>query len=59
MSSTTSLLIINLCAAASAILSIAYVWVSSGMVMPAVAAERHVDAGLSREQGAPQHLASR
>jgi hypothetical protein len=59
MSSTTSLLIINLCAAASAILSIAYVWVSSGMVMPAAAAERRVDAGPSREKGAPQHLASR
>jgi hypothetical protein len=34
MSSTTSLLVINLCATASALLSIAYVWVAFNMVVP-------------------------
>lgn len=47
MSATTSLLIINLCATASAILSIAYAWVGFKMVMPSnqtqsVAAEKDV-----------------
>lgn len=45
MSSTTSLLIINLCAAASAILSIAYVWVSFEKIMPSAVAEQRADTG--------------